>query len=631
MKKLILSFFFAIGLIATTHAQCVPVNQANAGFSTVADSMPCYIIGQAISGTGSTLYFKSYDTVAGLLVDYMIFDSITNLPAVMSYSMNKPLGTQYQNGEKGCISLFGSPTGGCGQYRLGIYVRLKIQGLPEQTGELDALAKIFNAPDMSYIMRVRASSDNCPCIVYEPSNTTDSVGVTKPGRKACTGSEPECPNIPATNNCTLTSRINLFAPDTTCSGDSILLLGEPSGPYNHQWLKDGQILPGETGSMLQAKSSGDYQVQVDSANCLSLSSGTSLFFLQAPAVPVLNKYGSITSCTTSNISLHAPGGYSYLWSNGGTNDSIQVRASDEYTVTITGANGCTAASAPYPVNLSFLAPYQICAVTVDSITGYNTIVWEKHSKTGVDSFYVYKKTPLTKYEKIGAVGVNDLSIFSDVNSDPQQENAIYKICARDTCGIAALSGDIHKTIYLSTMPGLGGVWQLSWSQYVGFTFPSYNIYRGTSSISLQLIATVPSGTTYYEDANPPANERYYQIEAVNPNGCLPTAKTANYSASKSNTVIAVAAGIENTLQNDKWAVYPNPTSEMVVLAEIANMNVEGYSVKVTNAIGQVVMNKALMNRETKLNTKEWGNGGMYFFHILDTENRIVAVKKIIVQ
>jgi hypothetical protein len=166
---------------------------------------------------------------------------------------------------------------------------------------------------------------------------------------------------------------------------------------------------------------------------------------------------------------------------------------------------------------------------------------------------------------------------------------------------------------------------------VGFTFPSYNIYRGTSSTSLQLIATVPSGTNSYSDPNPPANERYYQIEAVNPNGCLPTAKMANYSASKSNMVIAVAAGVENTLQNDKWAVYPNPTSEMVVLAEIANINVEGYSVKVTNSIGQVVINKALMNRETKLNAKEWGNGGMYFFHILDTENRIVAVKKVIVQ
>ncbi len=867
MKSLFTTFLFAIGIVINANAQCVPVSQASPGFSPKPDSISCYVIGQTVSGTGTAIYFKNYDLLAGLTVEYLSFDSITNLPTGMAYTFNNPLGTQYLNSETGCINFSGVPTSGCGQYRLGVYVRLKLQGLPVIKGEFGDIAKMIGVPNsFAYILRVRSSTENCPCVQYTPANNTDSVGVTKPGRKACipgatqctgtpvnnlsvnvggigyactggnvtltpaaangtapyiyqwavttgnalsctacqnptaiitqnssysltvtdaagltvtaqkiyylrgmdtasiygnitnslcqgqyttlsttdtfstyrwstgdtsrvitvstqgqysvivTRSAPACidtasifitvynkhnhpitgstsitpstaypysvTNYPGTtynwyisggtvqsgqgtsnvsilwnasgpygitmldtygagcndtttllvtaNTCNLVYNVNVTGSTTPCAGDTTLLVAQAGSPYSYAWIKTGVTIA--TGDTLRVTESGSYQLQVSSGSCTAVSNNYVISFKLNPPAPTISQTGN-SSCI-ANVSLSAGAGYTtYLWSTGGNSDSIHVNVSGAYTVTVTDTSGCTSISAPFQVNLSFINAYQICAVTVDSITGYNTIAWEKPVKTGVDSFYIYKESAqLNVYDRIGAVGVDDLSIFTDVNSDAQQESVRYKIAAKDTCGNTALGGNVHKTILLTTAQDSGGgVWNLTWTHYVGFTFPTYNIYRGTSSTNLQLIATVSSGTNNYIDSASTSPISFYQIEAVNPNGCIPTAKTANFSSSKSNIARAAINGISNAMQNEKWAVYPNPTSEMVVLAEIANTNVEGYSVKVTNAIGQVIINKPLMNRETKLSAKEWGNGGIYFFHVLDKENRIIAVKKVIVQ
>ena len=66
----------------------------------------------------------------------------------------------------------------------------------------------------------------------------------------------------------------------------------------------------------------------------------------APNIPgAITPYPDTIVCAKNNVLLVAPtcAGCTYIWSNGGTNDSTTVSATGLYTLTITNANGCKAA------------------------------------------------------------------------------------------------------------------------------------------------------------------------------------------------------------------------------------------------------------------------------------------------
>jgi hypothetical protein len=195
MKKIFTSILLSIGFIAAVDAQCVPINLPGPGLSPNPDSIPCYIKNQPITGPATTIYFQNFDTVAGFTVEYLIIDSVTDLPSGVTYTLNKPMGSKYVNKEKGCINISGTPTSDPGQYRLGIYVQLKPKNLPVIKGEAGQLAAQFGAPDFGFVVRVKAdAAAACPCIDTVPDGPThaDSVGVTIKGRNAYDGTEPDC-------------------------------------------------------------------------------------------------------------------------------------------------------------------------------------------------------------------------------------------------------------------------------------------------------------------------------------------------------------------------------------------------------------------------------------------------------
>ena len=65
----------------------------------------------------------------------------------------------------------------------------------------------------------------------------------------------------------------------------------------------------------------------------------------APTTPVIVSSGPTTICPSSTVTLTAPAGFTYAWSNGALTQSITVSQTDVYTVTITNAAGCSATSA----------------------------------------------------------------------------------------------------------------------------------------------------------------------------------------------------------------------------------------------------------------------------------------------
>ena len=199
----------------------------------------------------------------------------------------------------------------------------------------------------------------------------------------------------------------------------------------------------------------------------------------------------------------------------------------------------------------------------------------KPVSTAIDSFYVYKETNQANvYDRLGGISFSDTAIFDDFNSNPSVQSYRYKLTLVDSCGTESAMGAFHKTIHLTINQGVGTSWNLIWSDYEGFTFSSYNIYRGTSSSNMTLLTTIASNLNSYTDLSAPSGQLYYQIEAVSGYVCDPT---KSFSTSRSNIV-------DNQLMNFRGVkynivkVYPNTKNSQI------NIEVENYTGQIRSAI-----------------------------------------------
>jgi hypothetical protein len=188
---------------------------------------------------------------------------------------------------------------------------------------------------------------------------------------------------------------------------------------------------------------------------------------------------------------------------------------------------------------------------------------------------------------------------------------------RDTCGYlyAPLDG-IHKTIHLTTTPGLGNNVNLNWNAYEGIAFDSYNIYRGANTAgSMNLIATVASNVFSYTDLNPPMGEMNYMIEVVGVS-CDPS---RNLVYSRSNILDLLAQNVSEEL-NSILQIFPNPASTQITFQ--LNESDLGASVFIYNALGQEVLVDRLNAVNQTLNIEKLSEG----FYFLKVEGRVVRLQ-----
>lgn len=148
---------------------------------------------------------------------------------------------------------------------------------------------------------------------------------------------------------------------TFCDGDSVAI-GVQGGFARYLWST------GDTTSVITARISGDYYVQVaDTNGCMAMSDTVSVTVHPNPAVPVIAASGPTTFCDGDSVQLDAPAGYAgYLWSTGETTPSILVRQSGSYAVTVSDTNACSATSTPTDITVNplplaaFTGPDRVC-------------------------------------------------------------------------------------------------------------------------------------------------------------------------------------------------------------------------------------------------------------------------------
>jgi hypothetical protein len=136
-----------------------------------------------------------------------------------------------------------------------------------------------------------------------------------------------------------TAAISANRTTVTCTNPSATLTA--SGGASYSWSPGGAT----TASIeVTPTSTTIYTVTVTDANGCTDTESQQVVADKTPPTAVINTSRTTVTCTNPSATLTASGGASYLWSTGETTAEITVTptsGSPTYTVTVTGANGCT--------------------------------------------------------------------------------------------------------------------------------------------------------------------------------------------------------------------------------------------------------------------------------------------------
>ena len=469
-------------------------------------------------------------------------------------------------------------------------------------------------------------------LVAQNVNTGCIDTLSKANYISCTGGSPD--------PCNISADMGNIGGNEVCPEDSVKFFAiDHTNGINYQWLIDGSIIAGATDSVLYASSTGLYQLMVSDTSCTQFSQPFALT-QYVTVTPIILTNGSIQPCTNDSMELYVSTSFStYQWSNGASDASIYAKTSGIYTVTISDNNACTSTSSPYILNASLLNVPDICIVGIDTVTNHNRVIWERQNADMIDSFRIYRESNVAGiYDLIGSQPFSTLSVFEDVNSNPAQMAYRYRITAVDTCGMETSPSPIHKTLHLTINAGLGGVWNLIWTNYEGFNFGSYKIYRSSDSTNMQLLTQIQSNLTSFTDLNPPTGDVYYQIEIVSPYPCyadsIYSKANTNYNTSRSNTANtanAVNTSLHNyTNTNIEASIYPNPNSGQFTI-EIGNLSKSVVNMKVFTTVGkEIYSDKFNTYGKTikRINLKQLPKG-IYFIQLNSSDGGLYRGKIII--
>lgn len=131
-----------------------------------------------------------------------------------------------------------------------------------------------------------------------------------------------------------------------CEGDTLRIVA-PTGYASYLWST------GDTTRAINVVQSGSYScLAVTQTGCPAISDTINVTVHPAVPKPTVVANGAAIFCQGDSVLLTAPSGYtSYYWSNGSTEDTIMVRTSGDYTVTVTDSNGCRAMSDPMTITV----------------------------------------------------------------------------------------------------------------------------------------------------------------------------------------------------------------------------------------------------------------------------------------
>jgi hypothetical protein len=404
-----------------------------------------------------------------------------------------------------------------------------------------------------------------------------SITVTTPGTYSVTvsagGSCNALQSVIITNNTTPpTAAIsNLTGPgELTCTITSVNL--QATGGVSYAW-NNGL----GSNAAATATSAGTYTVTVTGENgCTDTESITLTSNIAPPTAGITNNTGSTEiTCAQPSVSLTGTGGTSYSWNNGlEPGATVSVTSAGSYTVTATGANGCTDTETITITSNSTLPTATIANNTNTTVLNCSTTVVSVAGGGGVS--YVWSNGLGSNAEaNITAPGTYTVTATA---SNGCSDTETITISQNTTPPAAGITNNSATTVLTCTntsvnLTGTGGT-SYSWSNGLGSNATATVTTAGTYTVT----ATGANGCTDTETIT------------ITQDGSLPSANINNNTGSTqitcTNPTINLTASGGGTYSwnnglGDNASVSINSAGTYVVTVTAANGCTATQSITVT--------------------------------------------------
>ncbi len=343
--------------------------------------------------------------------------------------------------------------------------------------------------------------------------------------------------------------VQVSGPTTFCAGGSVTLTAADDPSNTFAWSN------GATTRSITVTQSGDYSVTVTGLLiCRSISNPIHVT-VNALSTPAVSANGPTTFCPGGSVVLTASSGTSYSWSNGASTQSITVNTSGSYIVTVTDANGCSAASAATAVTVN---PNPTAAITAGGPVTFcagGSVTLTASSA----SSYLWSTGAATQSITVNAAGSYSVTVTNANGCSATSVPAPVTVNANPTASITT-----------------GGPTTFCAGGSVTLTASAASSYAWPTGATTQSIVVNTSGN--------------YSVTVTNASGCsvssAPTAVTVNANPAATITAsgpatLCAGGSVTLTASSGSSYLWSNGTTTPSIIVSAAG----NYSVTVTNAAG----------------------------------------------
>ncbi|MBC7384264.1 MAG: T9SS type A sorting domain-containing protein [Bacteroidia bacterium] len=408
----------------------------------------------------------------------------------------------------------------------------------------------------------------------------------------------------------------------SCNGltDGKVTLNTSGATPPYQYKKGTGVFG--TNSVFNSLPAGIYGFTIKDSNACIVTTNITI---SQPAA--LSKTFSFTNAaclgaTNGTATITVAGGtlpYSYTWNTTPvqTTATATVLPAGLVIVTVKDSSLCAISDSGTIGYKPLYNNEQICAVTIDTSTGKNIVVWNKTAGVGIAAYKIFS-SPVAggPFSVVDSQLYNNLSTFKDIVSTPVKKSFYYYLKAIDSCGNESTASGTHQTMYGTVKAITTNKNTLTWNTYSGIAGAvSQNILRSINNGPFINIKQLPLTAITYTDSLTPAGVKRYLIELELSANCNPTLNKAAVIHIYSNLMDMGATGLmEQANMRQAFEVYPNPTTGAIKINTVkAGLYIE--SVSIINMLGATVISKNIqgLNQEVNVDMDELADG---VYHVL---------------
>ncbi|WP_300357363.1 choice-of-anchor I family protein [Fluviicola sp.] len=358
--------------------------------------------------------------------------------------------------------------------------------------------------------------------------------------------------------------------DSICAGDELILTIPGDAQSSVQWLKDDQIISGETGNSLEITEAGNYRVYVSNTTH-ACTDTTTAELIEILDLPLIAAGSDITICSGDTVNLMAASTETITWNNSVQNGvDFFPSTSSEYIATATDLYGCeNSDTVSVTVNLLPVidagSNQTVCAGTAITLTasGAPDLVWNNGILNGIP----FNATTAGSYIVTG----------TDTNGCVDSDTLTLALLAVPSINLGA-DMTVCSNHFPVNLNGPGG-------------YPTYNWSNGATS----------QNTTGSQAGA-------YVLTVTNNNGCQ-----------DKDTVLILSDPCLELAENSifEYSMHPNPASNSVSV----KTNVERSEALVYGSNGQVLFTQQNSSSSFTLDVRDLADG-IYWLKVVSSEGTV---------